>query len=103
MKAIVWGNTFERASKKLDEIEKEYERYRTAKLIKKTKTKSYHMLKFDNNDYWIAQSARESAKGSRCNISYIDTMIPLEFIDTVIKYCTSAGPYQAIKYFYVGE
>ena len=23
MKAIVWGNTFERASKKLDEIEKE--------------------------------------------------------------------------------
>ena len=40
MKAIVWGNTFERASKKLDEIEEEYERYRTAKLIKKIKTKN---------------------------------------------------------------
>ena len=103
MKAIVWGKTFERASKKLDEIEKEYERYRTAKLIRKTKTKNYHMLEFDNKDCWTAKSARESAMGSRCNISYIDTIIPLEFIDTVIKHCTSAGPYQAIKYFYVGE
>lgn len=40
MKAIVWGNTFERASKKLDEIEEEYKRYRTVKLIKKIKTKN---------------------------------------------------------------
>lgn len=40
MKAIVWGTTFERASNKLDEIEKEYERYRTVKLIKKIKTKN---------------------------------------------------------------
>ena len=103
MKAIVWGNTFERASKKLDEIEKEYERYRTAKLIRKTKTKNYHILEFDNKDYWEAKSARESARGSRCNISYIEATIPLEFIDTVIKHCTSAGPYQAIKYFYTGE
>lgn len=103
MRAIIWGTTFERASKKLDEIEKEYERYRTAKLIKKIKTKNYHILKFDNKDYWIATSARESARGFRCNISYIDSMIPLGFIDTIIKHCTSAGPYQAIKYFYVGD
>lgn len=40
MKAIIWGSTFEGASEKLDEIEKEYERYRTAKLIKKIKTKN---------------------------------------------------------------
>ena len=103
MRAIVWGTTFERASKKLDEIEEEYKRYRTAKLIKKTKTKNQHILEFDNKDYWIAKSARESARGSRCNISYIEATIPLEFIDTVIKHCTSAGPYQAFKYFYLGD
>lgn len=51
----------------------------------------------------MAKSAKESARGYRCNISYIEATIPLEFIDTVIKHCTSAGPYQAIKYFYSGE
>jgi hypothetical protein len=40
MKAIIWGTTFVEASKKLDEIEEEYERYKTAKLIRKTKTKN---------------------------------------------------------------
>ena len=93
MKAIIWGTTFEKASKKLDEIEKEYERYKTAKLIRKTKTKNYHILEFDNEDYWMARSTMESARGSRCNISYIEATMPLEFIDTVIKPCTSAGPY----------
>lgn len=103
MKAIVWGNTLEEASEKLDEIEEKYEQYGTAKLIRKTKTKNSHILEFDNKDYWMARSARESARGSRCNISYIEATIPLEFIDTVIKQCTSAGPYQAFKYFYSGD
>ena len=103
MKGIVWGNTFEIASEKLDKIEKNYKLYRTANLIRKIKTKNQHILEFDNGDYWKAVSARESARGSRCNISYVDSTIPLEFIETVIEPCTSAGPYQAIRYFYAGE
>ena len=40
MKGIVWGNTFEIASEKLDKIEKNYKLYRTANLIRKIKTKN---------------------------------------------------------------
>ena len=99
MKGIIWGNTLKNASNKLNEVEENYKRYKTANLIRKIKTKNEHILEFDNGDYWIAKSARESARGCRCNISYIDATIPLEFVETVIKPCTSAGPYQAIKYF----
>lgn len=40
MKGIVWGNTFKNASNKLNEVEENYKRYRTANLIRKIKTKN---------------------------------------------------------------
>lgn len=74
--------------------------YRTANVLTRRKSNSTYELVYDNGDYWIACGVRESARGHRCNISYVDARIDSEFIDCIIKPCTIAGPYQAFHYFY---
>lgn len=103
MTGIVWGSTFKRALDKIKEIEKSYKRYRTSNLIFKRKNKYSYELTYDNGDRWIACKAVESLRGYKCNISYIDVNIPKDYVETIIMPSTVAGPYQAIKYFYVGE
>lgn len=100
MKGKVWGLTFQDASTKLDQIEASYELYKTAKLVKKIKTKHTHYLIYDNGDEWNASSASESSRGSICNISYIDVRIDDGFVHHIIHNCTRRGPYQGFKYFY---
>jgi hypothetical protein len=56
-------------------------------------------LTYDNGDYWKMVKATESARGNKCNISYIDNEIPFDIIHDIVKPCTKAGPYQAFKYF----
>ena len=100
MKGIVWGLDADSAIKKLEEIETRYELYRTANVLTRRKNKYLYELVYDNGDYWVARSASESAKGHKCNISYIDARLDPEVIDCMIKHCTTAGPYQAFHYFY---
>lgn len=100
MKGIVWGLDTESAIKKLEQIETQYKLYRTAELVRKSKTKYRYELVYDNGDRWVTSNASESARGHKCNISYIDVRIDPEVIDVIIKPCTIAGPYQAFHYFY---
>lgn len=100
MRGVVWGLTFDDAVSKLEEIESDYKRYHAARLIRRIRSKYEYKLEYDNGDTWRAVSARESSRGTRCNVSYIDARISEEFINGVIKRCTTAGPYHAINYYY---
>ena len=100
MKGIVWGLTTADAIKKMEQIEKNYERYQTANVLTRKKSNFTYELAYDNGDSWIACDAKESARGHKCNISYIDIRIDPEIIDCIIKPCTIAGPYHAFCYFY---
>ena len=103
MRGIVWGLTMEAAVKKLEEIENDYDKYDTAKVLTKRKSSSVYELLYTNGDYWIACRASESARGHKCNISYIDHRINIDFLHDVIKPCTCLGPYQASHYYYAEE
>lgn len=99
MIGIVWGSTFEYALDKIKKIEESYKRYHTSNLISKRETKYSYELTYDNGDRWLACRAAESQRGHKCNVSYIDTNIPVDFIETIIIPSTVAGPYQAINYY----
>ena len=60
------------------------------------------MVFFDNGDIWKVRPAHESARGERCNISYIQHGIPFDFIDSVIMRCMCVGPFSAYRFF-IGE
>ena len=100
MKGIVWGLTTIDAIKKMEQIEKNYEMYRTANVLTRRKSNSTYELVYDNGDYWIACGAKESARGHKCNISYIDARIDKDIIDFIIKPCTTLGPYSGFHYYY---
>jgi hypothetical protein len=99
MIGIVWGSTFKHALDKIKEIEESYKRYHTSNLISKRETKYSYELTYNNGDRWLACRATESQRGHKCNVSYIDTNISVDFIETIIIPSTVAGPYQAINYY----
>lgn len=41
----------------------------------------------------------ENVRGKKCNISYIQNSISNLSIETIIKPCTIANPFQAFNYF----
>ena len=100
MRGIVWGLTIADAIKKMEQIEEDYERYQTANVVTRRKSNHTCELVYDNGDHWRACGAKESARGCKCNISYVDIRIDPEIVDCIIKPCTVAGPYQAFYYFY---
>ena len=102
MRGTVWGSTFQIASNKLDEIIKNYIQYHIP-VRRIVKSKNNRWAEFENGDVWRACSAHESMRGIRSNISYIDYMISPIIIDSVIKPCTTAFPFQAVHYYWPGE
>jgi len=48
-------------------------------------------------------ASSNTARGHRCNITYIDYDIPDEIIEEVIKPIVTLPPYQGINYFYAGD
>lgn len=95
MTGIVWGKFLTHANDKLEEIIADY-----IKLgVKVTKRVSNHYqsyVVFNNDDRWEAVSMRESAKGKKANISYIENTIPDDFIRTIILPATTRLPYVGI-------
>ncbi len=63
------------------------------------KSKDFMRFKADNGDYWEVLSVRESFRGKKCNISYIERGIPREIVYNIILPCTVAYPFRAITYF----
>lgn len=100
MIGIVWGKTRERANKQLAQIVEDYH-FRDIKVVDKKESKyTTNYVKFDNDDVWKAIGAVDSARGNKCNISYIDKGIDIETIQTIIIPSTICPPYQAFKFFW---
>lgn len=99
MRGIVWGLTFNDAKIKLLDIEEKYRPY--TDIAAKYNSKSTYEIIFENGDRWIACEASDRSRGHKCNISYIDSRIPNDIVDNIIKKCTIAEPYHAITYFKV--
>lgn len=98
MKGCIWGYTLESSIEKLKEIE---ERYNQIGIQSKRKVKSINnnFIEFSNGDIWKAVCCLESHRGQRVNISYVDRRIDSLFINTIIDHCTTAMPYNAIRYY----
>lgn len=94
MIGIVWGNTQGKAIKKLEEIRKDY------LLVHLNIVRvGRDFFETENGDIWRAVTVNDSARGYRCNISYIDELIPIEIRNGLIAHATKAYPYQAIHYY----
>ena len=98
MRGLVWSYTFNDGVDKLKEIETDYHCMKI-RTIRERKTKNEYQIKFDNGDIWQVVGAKENAKGFRANISYVDTRINPDFVNTIIRHCTSLPPYNAIIFY----
>ena len=98
MTGLVWGHTFEVAKNKLNDIVSQYE-FMHIDIIRKRETRYEYWIAFENGDSWRAVAATESARMNRANISYVDRKIDPMFVYEIIRHCTSAPPYNAIRYF----
>lgn len=98
MKGIVWGKTFTFAIDKLDQIVVQYEQLHIYP-IRIIKSKNEYSIVYENGDYWRACLVNTSSRGYKCNISYIDSSIPNEIIETIILPSTTSPPYQGIIYY----
>ena len=99
MIGIVWGKTRERAYHQLSQIIEDYH-FKGIKAIKSINSIVNCFVDFENGDRWKAVSASDSARGNKCNISYIDKGIDIETIQTIIEPSTCCPPYQAFKFFW---
>ena len=98
MKAIVWYDKYFETAKEF--IKTQIEKYKIMGIEGRIiETKSFFRFYADNGDLWQTASSRESSRGMKCNISYVEKSIPEEFINCVIKPCTVAYPYNAITYY----
>lgn len=102
MRGIVWGYTFQDGVSKMKEIESNYT-FMGYNIVNKISGKYSYQVQFDNGDIWKVARASESMRASRANVSYIDSRIPLCFVENIIKRCTYLPPYNAIHYFYPSE
>lgn len=100
MIGIVWGKTKTRADNQLTQIIENYN-WKGIKPVKIRNSKNtFNSVEFDNGDVWKAVSAIESARGNKCNVSYIDKEIDIEIIQTIINPSTCCQPFQAFKFFW---
>jgi hypothetical protein len=100
MRGIVWGKTIERGREKLEEIVDDYI-VMGHKILEKRVTKHHTAILFDNGDYWQAvRTTESSARGQRCNVSYIDHELE-KYISIIesIKAGTTVMPFNGITYF----
>lgn len=98
MTGIVWCNTFIEGIEQLERIEEQYKAM-DIKVIEKNKSINRYSIIFENEDYWKVVISTDSARGHKCNISYISRQNPLSVIETIIFPCTRALPYTACHYY----
>lgn len=98
MKGIVWYKIKSFGKVKFEEI---ISYYRTLKIeINKFQVRDDEArVYFKNGDIWYLIKAETGRCLGRCNVSYIDENIDLEYIEAVIKPCTSLLPYTAYNYY----
>ena len=100
MIGIVWGKTKARADNQLAQIIENYNQKGIKPIEIKESKYITNYVTFDNGDIWKAVHAGDSARGNKCNISYIDKGIDIETIQTIIAPSTCCQPFQAFKFFW---
>lgn len=104
MTGIIWyDNKTEYGRKKaFERFEQLIEDYskRNIMITKTKKSYFFAFVQFENGDYWRVFSTNENNRGAACNVSLIESDIPKEIIDTIIKPCTKALPYRAFNFYY---
>ena len=102
MKGIIWYTNNEVGLQKLENIKNNYQK-KGINFIQYTSQKrginKDECIIFENGDQWRTCWASDSMRGAACNISLIESEIPKEIVDTIIKPCTKALPYQAYNYY----
>ena len=98
MRGIVWGNSFATAASQLEKIEADYNFIGIQTTIKRQHSNRLE-IEFSNGDYWCAVRAVDSARGRKCNVSYIDHNIPEEMVNCLVLPCTRALPFTAHRYY----
>lgn len=100
MKGIIWCTEIELGKKQLKDIIYNYVDYGKIELNRIQQSRNKTFAEFKNGDIWEVALASESARGKRCNISYIQEGIPQILIDTVIRPSTIARPFNGFYYYY---
>lgn len=98
IEGIVWGRSLVEAKEQLDRIRAGYE----IRKIKETFCVRGNYIEesfFENGDHWMIVIARDSAKGRRCNISYISSEIDDELINNIIIPATTGLPFSAWRFY----
>ena len=98
MKGIVFGLTFERASKELESIKANYAMCKIP-IVKEIKGNHRHQIVYENGDIWTARSASDSARGHRANVVYIDHAIEDPDMIHMAHHCLCCFPWSAYRYF----
>lgn len=69
-------------------------------LLDDIKTRLSRQIILDNEDSWSIVKISDSARGRRCNISYIPKAMKDDaLIRTIVIPCTRMKPYTAIQYY----
>ena len=102
MKGIIWYINNEIGLQELENIKNNYQK-RGINFIQYTSqkrgTNKDEYIIFENGDQWRTCFATDSMRGAACNISLIESNIPQNTIDTIIKPCTKALPYRAFNFY----
>ena len=98
MRGVVWYHeNKDQAIQLVNEIAKNYQAWSNVGILKIRNTKTEYNIAFNNGDIWMVLPEKE-AEYQRCNISYISNMISQEYINQVIKKCTTAFPYHGLTF-----
>lgn len=104
MKGIIWYINNDAGLYELDHIKNNYQRkginFLQYKTYSRSKNNKDEYIIFENGDEWRTCYAGDSSRGAACNISLIESEIPKEIVDTIIKPCTKALPYRAFNFYY---
>lgn len=99
MKGIVWGLTFERANKKLLDIKAKYEFMHIPIEIER-QGNHIHSIVYTNGDTWKAVSVKDSARGNRANVAYIERGIAKDpKLLAIAQRCLIEFPWSAYRYY----
>ena len=97
MKGIIfYGSSYEKANEELKKIVDRYNRMRIP-VIKCHYKRIGSYAKFENGDIWRVLEAKDSARGYRWNIAYIERSINLDAYRCIISPGAFDFPFAAIR------
>lgn len=98
MKAVIWYySDIEIAKNYLDMIMHRYALMRLRGKFKNMRDSAE--FRAENGDIWKILPCRESFRGVKCNISYVERGTPEEIVRNIIGPCTTQLPYNGIDYY----